>query len=45
MEGLVGSGRIPSVKLDGRRLVRLEALSAFLASLEAETAAEIGRSA
>lgn len=38
---LVASGRLPSLKLDGRRMVREEALQALLKSLEDEHTAAI----
>lgn len=36
-DGLIASGEIPSVKIGARRLVRAEALDAYVASLEAQS--------
>ncbi len=42
---LIGRGEIPSIKLGGRRLVRVDALRALLMSLEAAQAAAVPASA
>ncbi len=41
---LIARGEIPSIRLDGRRLVRVEALRAFLVKLETAQRAGVGMS-